>query len=93
MTRVLEIVDIRGYTLLCRFNNDELRRLDVKPLIENHLHLPGVAKLLENDVFASVKVGECGEIVWPNIVDNSSDLRLPAWDYDISPEFAYEHSN
>lgn len=92
MLRVVEILDTNDFCVRCKFNNDEIRRLDVLPIIENHKHLNGVEKLLEANIFATAQVGQCGEIVWPNIVyvhDTDGD-RL--WDYDISPEYAFHHS-
>ncbi len=76
MLRVIEIVETSPYYLQCKFNNGAIKKLDVKPIIEHHLHLSGVEDLLNETIFNKVRIGEFGEIVY----------------YDISPEFAYQNS-
>ena len=92
MLRVLEIVESSPYYLYCKFNNGVIKKLDVKPIIENHMHLNGVEDLLNETVFKTVKIGEFGEIVWVDIVKTVQDGKEIKWDYDISPEFAYQNS-
>lgn len=92
MIRIVEIMDKRCYTLVCKFNNGMIKRLDILPIIENHKQLDGVQNLLIESVFNTVRIGEFGEIVWDKIVKNSQNAEVIYWDYDISPEFAYENS-
>jgi len=92
MLRILEIVASSPYYLHCKFNNDVIKKLDVKPIIEHHIHLNGVEDLLNETVFKTVKIGEFGEIVWADIVKTIQDGKEIKWDYDISPEFAYLNS-
>ena len=92
MIRITEIIENTSYSLVCKFNNGVVKKLDILPIIENHKHLEGVQTLLNESVFNTVRIGEFGEIVWDNIVKNSKTGEDSYWDYDISPEFAYENS-
>ncbi|MEI6751916.1 MAG: hypothetical protein WCK78_01990 [Paludibacter sp.] len=92
MIRVIEIIDKTPYTLVCKFNNGIVKKIDILPIIENHKHIVGVQNLLNESVFNTVRIGEFGEIVWDKIVKSSRNGEDITWDYDISPEFAYENS-
>jgi len=92
MIRITEIIENTSYSIVCKFNNGVVKKLDVLPIIENHRHLDGVQALLNESVFNTVRIGEFGEIVWDKIVKNSHTGEDRYWDYDISPEFAYENS-
>lgn len=88
MLRVLSIDHIEPFSITCSLNNGIQRQVDVKPLIQDHLHLPGVSVLLEIPEFLKAEIGEMGEVRWRNVVRNSAGDR---WDYDISPEFIFHH--
>jgi hypothetical protein len=92
MIRITEIKVATPYLLLCKFNNGQIKKLDVLPVIEQHKHLDGVSTLLNEAFFKKVRIGEFGEIVWDKIVKTTQDGKEIYWDYDISPEFAYENS-
>jgi len=92
MLRVIEIIDASPYYLLCKFNNGVIKKLEILPIIEKHKHLNGVESLLSKNVFNKVRIGEFGEIVWDKIVRTIQDEQELIWDYDISPEFAYQNS-
>lgn len=92
MLRVIEIIEVSPYYLQCRFSNGAIRKLDVLPLIERQKHLDGLDKLLVPSVFKTVRIGGFGEIVWDKIVRTVQDKQEIIWDYDISPEFAYQNS-
>ena len=64
MLKVISIDQIESYTLTCSLNNGIRRRIEVKPLIQNHLHLSGISVLLEIPVFMKAEIGELGEIRW-----------------------------
>jgi len=91
MIRVTEIIEKKPYYLLCRFNNGAIKKLDILPLIKNHEHIKGVNSLLNEKVFSTVRIGEFGEIVWNKIVKTTDNGIETVWDYDISPEFAYQN--
>ena len=93
MLRVVEIIEKSPYSLVCKLNNGIVKKLDILPIIENHKHLNGVQNLLNESVFNTVRIGEFGEIVWDKIVKTNQDSIDLYWDYDISPEFAFQNSS
>ncbi|MFM7195852.1 MAG: hypothetical protein ACKOYP_13870 [Bacteroidota bacterium] len=84
MIRVISIDQIEPYAIICSLSNGIKRKVEVKPLIENHLHLDGISSLLHRPEFMKAEIGEMGEIRWKNVIKNSDG---ESWDYDISPEF------
>ena len=88
MIRVTEIIDKSPYSLLCKFNDGAVKKVDILPLIEDHKHLKGVERLLNKAVFDNVRIGEFGEIVWDRIVQTIDNGEEIYWDYDISPQRA-----
>ena len=92
MIRITQITVVPHYNLICKFNSGAIKKLAVLPIIEHHMHLNGVANLLDEDVFKNAKIGQFGEIVWEEIVKTEHNGQIFCWDYDISPEFAYQNS-
>ena len=92
MLRVTQISVIPNYNLICKFNSGEIKKLDVLPLIKRHWHLTGVECLLNEDIFKNARIGQFGEILWKKIVKTAYNNEVLYWDYDISPEFAYQNS-
>ncbi len=92
MIRITNITVIPPYQLNCKFNSGVIKKLNVLPIIENQKHLTGVESLLNEEIFENVKIGEFGEIYWENIVTTEYDGQILCWNYDISPEFAYQNS-
>lgn len=80
------------YFLVCTFNNGITKKLNVYPLIENHKNLKGIQKLLDIQTFKKAQIGEAGEIVWNKIITTTYKDIDQIWDYDISPEFAFENA-
>ncbi len=92
MIKITAIENIEPYFLLCRFSNNAVKKLDVYPLIQKHKGLEGIEKLLDAETFKKARIGEMGEIVWDQIIKINYQGEELIWDYDISPEFAFEHS-
>jgi len=86
MLKVVSIDHIEPFEITCSLNNGSKRKIAVKPLIQNQLHLSGITLLLEGRNFMDAEIGELGEIRWRNIILSSSG---DIWDYDISPEFIF----
>lgn len=93
MIRVTAIDIQDPYFLLCRFNTGVTKKLDIFPLIKNHENLTGIEKLLDRKTFSKVRIGEAGEIVWEKIITTVYCGEEQVWDYDISPEFAFENAS
>jgi hypothetical protein len=92
MIRIIQITVIPHYNLICKFNSGAIKKLDILPIIEQHKHLTGVESLLNEEIFKNVKIGQFGEILWEKIVRTEYNGQLMCWDYDISPEFAYQNA-
>jgi hypothetical protein len=88
MLRVTSIDQIEPFSIICSLNNGMKRKVDVKPLIQNHLHLSGISVLLEGSKFMKAEIGEMGEICWRNVIEGK---KGELWDYDISPEFVFHY--
>ena len=92
MLRVVEIIEVTPYYFICIFNNGEIRKLEVLALIDSQKHLEVIDSLLNEVIFKKVRIGDFGEIVWDKIIKTHENGEEVSWDYDISPEFAYENS-
>lgn len=93
MIRIVRIIDVAPYYVDCLFNTGELKRIEVLPLLLNHQHLNGIYLLKDYSVFEKAAIGEMGELKWEKIILSPKDDSGQRWDYDISPEFAYEIGN
>ncbi len=67
--------------------------MDIYPLIQQHKNLQGIEQLMVNEIFNKANIGEMGEIIWDKIITPKHLNETIVWDYDISPEFAYEHAS
>lgn len=92
MIKVSKILHTEPYILTCVFNNGKVKKLDIEPIINNQKHLQGIEQLLDKNVFSTVRVGSLGQIVWDNIITIHHNGKNTVWDYDISPEFAFQNS-
>ena len=92
MIKVIEIKKVESYAVECKFNNGISKKLDVYPLIQNHKNLDGIDRLLDEQVFKNVRIGELGELVWDNIIKSEYNGETTMMNYDISPEFAFVHA-
>ncbi len=90
MIRVTEIISAKNFRIVCKFNTGETKSLDIKPLIENHKHLNGIEKLYDENYFETAQVGAVGEIYWKDTITTEYKATHSIWNYDISPEFAYQ---
>jgi len=92
MIRITQITVITHYNLICTFNSGAIKKLDILPIIEHHKHLTGVESLLNEEIFKNAKIGQFGEILWEKIITTEHNGEVFCWDYDISPEFAYQNA-
>lgn len=87
MIRVSEILEVNTQYIVCRLSDNQVKRLDLLPLIKRHAHLKGIDKLNNPVYVKKAGIGIFGEIFWPKTI-TCSDNKL--WNYDISPEFIAE---
>jgi hypothetical protein len=86
MIKVVEILEVNRKHIICRLSNNDMKKVNLKPLISNHKHLNGIEKLNDSDYLKLAQIGILGEIFWPEtIISECGDT----WNYDISPEFIY----
>ena len=79
------VMPVEDYTLLVRFNNDELRRLDCSR------YLSGTGAFLQNKAaFQQAQVDEYGTIYWG--MDPYSDSGATGDYFDLCPHEIYELS-
>lgn len=90
MIKVIEIISAENFQIVCKFNTDEIKTIAVKPLLEIQKHLVGIEKLYDNINFQKAQVGKVGEIFWKDIITTHHQTSPQVWNYDISPEHAYE---
>ncbi len=91
MLKVTEILKLTPYIIHCKFNTGEIKKINIKPLIESQTHLDGIKSLYDENIFKNVKIGSMGEIYWENIVTTSYQNKKYIWNYDLSPEFIFEN--
>jgi hypothetical protein len=88
MLKIEKIISIEPYEIVSKFNNGETKKLNILPIIQNHIEFDGVEKLLDEKIFKTAKLGVFTEIYWKKIVKTSKN---EIWNYDISPEYFYEN--
>lgn len=88
--KIIRVLKAKSFKITCEFNNGVIKELDVKPLMEQHSHLMGIEKLYQESNFANVKIGAMGELLWEKVITINHNQQQTLWDYDISPEFAYQ---
>jgi hypothetical protein len=91
MVKVTHIEIVDSHTILCVFSTNERRLLDIHKVLDPENRL--VKKVLQPATFKQAKIGEFGEILWENAGEiRELDGSVSSCEYDISPEFAYHHS-
>jgi len=86
MIKVVEILEVNLEHIICRLSNNDIKRVELRPLISNHSHLDGIEKLNDLNYVQLAQIGNLGEIFWPETILNSVG---DTWNYDISPEYIY----
>lgn len=90
MIKVVEIISAKNLQIVCKFNTNEIKTIAIKPLLDNQKHLNGIEKLYESNNFEKAQIGLIGEIFWKDIITTQHHALQQVWNYDISPEFAYQ---
>ncbi len=72
---ITNIIEVKPYSVVCKFNTDETRLIDLKPLLETHNSPESIyKKLLDADYFKTVKLDSYGTLSWDNEVDFCPDV-------------------
>ena len=90
MIKIVQIKLIESKRVVCYFNNNEVRILDLTDTLNDKY----ANSILSDDaVFMRVQVGQMGEICWPDLAEmRGVNGEIIPCAYDISPEFAYHYS-
>jgi hypothetical protein len=94
MIKVEQILEVKPFYIICKFNTGEVKKftLGETALIvnENRFH----KKLSSADVFKQVKIGEFGQLYWEGIAEMKDENgKTFVCEYDMSPEYIYHHSS
>jgi hypothetical protein len=93
MIKPLKIIEVAPFYIVCLFNNGELRKLIVEPMLFVKINKTSADALFDKNIFNSVKIGEMGQLYWENIATMKDEKgNLIPCEYDLSPEFVYHHS-
>ena len=93
MIAAKEIIEVSLFSVVCKFNNGEIRKLDVEKNFADKIEDAYVHNILTKAVFGSVKIGEIGQLYWENAAQmRDLDGKLVLCEYDMSPEFVYHNS-
>lgn len=78
---ITQIIDVTPFEVVCRFNTDEVRRINLLPLLEKYAGNTAVpfSKLLKAEYFKTVHLDTYGTLSWDNEVDFCPDVL-----YDLS---------
>ncbi len=90
MVKITKIELIDGKRIVCYFDNNEVRILDLPDTLNDKY---ANTILSDEVVFRRAQVGQFGEIFWPDLAEmRGEDGEIIPCAYDISPEFAYHYS-
>lgn len=93
-SKPIKIEKIKDFTLVIRFENNELKTLNIKALDFSSYSKSIIDKLFEKNVFEKVKIGALGQIYWENVATMQDyDGKTIPCEFDISPEYVYLTSN
>jgi len=73
---ITEIVSVEPYEVVCRFNGGELRRVDMRPLLEKYADVKTgpLAELRKPEAFRRVTLDSYGTLSWEGEVDFCPDV-------------------
>lgn len=91
MIKAQEIVSIESFSIVCKFNNGEVKRLDVDKVLPSDDVF--AQKILDQSIFSSVRIGNLGQLYWENVAVMEDEMgNIIPCEYDLSPEFVYHNS-
>ena len=93
MIKPIEILEARPYYLTCRFNNNEVKKIFIEPILRNEKNQLIAKRILDVDLFCQAKIGELGQIYWRDAAQMKDEKgNIIDCEYDMSPEFIYHNS-
>jgi hypothetical protein len=82
--RIVEILDVTNYRIMCLFDNRQIREVDFENYIHNNLQHKFIAPLSNHAYFMNVIIDEVGGLCWPNGYDCSAS-KIYDWDKEEIP--------
>jgi hypothetical protein len=93
MIKPIEIIEVQPFYLVCKFNNGEIKKILIEPILKSQNNKLAEQKILDTKFFITVQLGELGQIYWDNAAQMiDKDGKLISCEYDMSPEFVYANS-
>lgn len=71
VTRIQQIMAVEPYQITCLFSNNQIRTIDLKPLLDANPTHKLLKDLRKERYFMQVSVDEIGGLRWPNGFDYS----------------------
>ena len=92
MLRPKEILAINDFKITFKFNNEEVRVIDLGHVLSEKDKFSD--KILQPEVFNTVKIGFLGQFYWENMAEMKDEKgKIILCEYDLSPEFIYHNSS
>ena len=93
MIKAVEIIDVKPYEVICKFNNGELRQINMKKIIMESNDFVNKQKLLEPEFFKQATIGTFGQLYWADAAFfRNENGELVNCEFDLSPEFIFHNS-
>jgi hypothetical protein len=73
---ITEIIKVENYTIVCRFNTDEIRTINLENTVKNFSSNPSnfLFKLSNKNYFKNVQLDSYGTLSWNNEIDFCPDV-------------------
>jgi hypothetical protein len=73
---IKEILKVNNYSIICKFNTNEIRSIDLENLVKKYQSSPDsfLNKLNNEDYFKSVTLDSYGTLNWNNEIDFCPDV-------------------
>lgn len=93
MLKIVEIISVEPYNVICKFNTGEIKIIALENCISTSSNNVDKAKLLNKEFFKQVQIGKFGELFWADsaFMKNEKNELIPC-EFDLSPEFVYHNS-
>ena len=93
MIKAVEIIEVKPYEVICKFNNGEMRQINMQPIILSSNDFVNKQKLLEPNFFKQAAIGAFGQLYWADAAYFKNEKgELVNCEFDLSPEFIYYNS-
>jgi len=73
---IKEIIKVENYTVICKFNNDEIRSINLESTVKKYSRNSSnfMSKLYDLNYFKNVQLDSYGTLCWNNEIDFCPDV-------------------